>query len=47
MTTAVGYIRLSKPQRNKDGTVKADPYGIDAQRRAIEAAAAYNGWDLD
>jgi DNA invertase Pin-like site-specific DNA recombinase len=37
---------LSKPQRNKDGTIKADPYGIDAQRKAIQSAAEYNGWDL-
>jgi DNA invertase Pin-like site-specific DNA recombinase len=43
---AVGYVRLSKPQRNKDGTIREDPYGIDAQRRAIQSAADYNGWDL-
>src|SRR5689334_9644130 len=43
---AIGYVRLSKPQRNQDGTLKADPYGLDAQREAIQRAAEYNGWDL-
>jgi DNA invertase Pin-like site-specific DNA recombinase len=43
---AVGYARLSKSKRRKDGTVQADPYSIEHQRQAIARAAEYNGWDL-
>lgn len=43
---AVGYARLSKPKRKKDGSVQTDPYSIEHQRQAIARAAEYNGWDL-
>ncbi|WP_310964753.1 recombinase family protein [Nocardioides terrisoli] len=43
---AVGYARLSKSKRHKDGSIQQDPCSIEAQRGAIERAAEFNGWDM-
>jgi DNA invertase Pin-like site-specific DNA recombinase len=43
---AIGYARVSKPRKRKDGSLVRDSLSIAAQRDSIERAADYNGWDL-
>lgn len=42
----VGYARVSKPKKRKDGSLVPDGLSIEHQRTAIARAAEYNGWDL-
>jgi DNA invertase Pin-like site-specific DNA recombinase len=41
---AIGYVRVSKADRRKPK--EEQRRSLDAQKAAIERAAAYNGWEL-